>query len=102
MPNVYSPYNICISFNPCKYVQMHFPSDKIVATTIQCTVAPRYYAPRFYAPHYYAPRYYVPRYYVDSDITQFVVDHDFLPSRENAKWACLNLLTNALTILKKH
>ena len=38
----------------------------------------------------------------DSDITRSVVDPDFLLPRENAKWACLNLLRIALTILKKH
>ena len=43
-----------------------------------------------------------PRYYADSDITRSVVDPDFLPPGENAKWACLNLLRIALTILKKH
>ena len=48
------------------------------------------------------PHYYVPRYYTDSDITRSVVDPDFLPPGENAKWACLNLLRIALTILKKH
>ena len=49
-----------------------------------------------------APRYNAPRYYADSDITRSVVDPDFLPPGENAKWACLNLLRIALTILKKH
>ena len=53
----------------------------------QCTVAPRYYAP-----HYYA----------DSYITRSVVEPDFLLSGENAKWACLNLLRIALTIIKIH
>ena len=37
--------------------------------------------------------------YADSDITRSVVDPDFLPPGENAKWACLNLLRIALTIL---
>ena len=49
-----------------------------------------------------APRYNARRYYADSDITRSVVDPDFLPPGENAKWACLNLLRIALTILKKH
>ena len=49
-----------------------------------------------------APRYNVPRYYADSDITQSVVDPEFLPPGENVKWARLNLLRIALTILKKH
>ena len=44
--------------------------------------------------HTVVPRYYAPRYYTDS-----VVDPDFLPPGENAKWACLNLLRMALTIL---
>ena len=48
------------------------------------------------------PHYYAPRYYADSDITRLVVELDFLPPGENAKWACLNLLRIALTILKKH
>ena len=43
-----------------------------------------------------------PRYYADSDIRRSVVDPDFLPPGGNAKWACLNLLRIALTILKKH
>ena len=38
-----------------------------------------------------APHYYAPRYYADSDITQSVVDPEFQPPGENAKWACLNL-----------
>ena len=59
-------------------------------------------APRYYAPRYYAPCYYAPRYYADSDIMRSVVDPDFLLPGENAKWACLNLLRIALTILKKH
>ena len=42
-----------------------------------------------------------PRYYADSDITRSVVDPIFLPPG-NAKWACLNVLRTALTILKKH
>ena len=42
----------------------------------------------------------VPCYYADSDITRPVVDPDFLPPGENAKWACLKLRI-ALTILKK-
>ena len=54
---------------------------------ITCTVAPRYNAPRYYA---------------DSDITQSVVDPEFLPLGENVKWARLDLLRIALTILKKH
>ena len=49
-----------------------------------------------------APRYNAPRYYADSDITRSVVDPEFLPPGENVKWACLNLLRIALTILKKH
>ena len=49
-----------------------------------------------------APRYNAPRYYADSDITRSVVDPDFLPPGENAKWASLNQLRIALTILKKH
>ena len=48
------------------------------------------------------PSYYAHRYYADSDITQSVVDPEFLPPGENPKWACLNLLRIALTILKKH
>ena len=40
-----------------------------------------------------------PRYYANSDMTQSVVDPDFLLPGENAKWACLNLLRIALTIL---
>ena len=39
-------------------------------------------------------------YYADSDITRLVVDPNFRPPGENAKWACLNLLRIALTILK--
>ena len=49
-----------------------------------------------------APRYNAPRYYADSDITRSVVDPEFLPPGENVKWARLNLLRIALTILKKH
>ena len=49
-----------------------------------------------------APRYNAPRYYADSDITRSVVDPEFLPPGENVKWAHLNLLRIALTILKKH
>ena len=49
-----------------------------------------------------APRYNAPRYYADSDITRSVMDPNFLPPGENAKWACLNPLRIALTILKKH
>ena len=48
------------------------------------------------------PRYYAPRYYADSNIMRSVVDPDFLPPGESAKWACLNLLRIVLTILKKH
>ena len=53
-------------------------------------------------PHTVAPRYNAPRYYANSDITRSVVDPDFPPPGENAKWACLNLLRIALTILKNH
>ena len=48
------------------------------------------------------PRYNAPRYYADSDITRSVMDPEFLPPGENVKWARLNLLRIALTILKKH
>ena len=41
-----------------------------------------------------------PRY--NADITRSVVDPEFLPPGENVKWAHLNLLRIALTILKKH
>ena len=49
-----------------------------------------------------APRYNAPRYYADSDITRSVVDPEFLPPRENVKWARLNVLRIALISLKKH
>ena len=49
-----------------------------------------------------APRYNAPHYYADLDITRSVVDPEFLPLGENVKWARLNLLRIALTILKKH